>query len=131
MEITFTVRHGEIPLPFKDRMEKKLSKLEPLLNHMKEAHVVVSYEGYRCQIEATLLADSITLHAFHESHDLAKSGDKVIEKLKSQIQKYRSKVIEQPRLTMAKGAETEEAPSEELLREEFLEEEPPEGEPLG
>ncbi|MBR2796665.1 MAG: ribosome-associated translation inhibitor RaiA [Clostridia bacterium] len=77
----------------KARAEKKLSKLDRYFN--KEADAVIRFRqqrGGRNICEITVSVDGLILRAEENSNDMYLSIDRAVDKLESQIRRYRTKM---------------------------------------
>ena len=77
----------------KDRAQKKLSKLDRYFN--KEADAIIRFRqqrGGRNIAEITLSVDGLILRAEESSNDMYLSIDRAVDKLESQIRRYRTKM---------------------------------------
>ena len=76
----------------KDRAEKKLSKLERYFS--QEPEVIVRFKqqrGGRNIAEITMSVNGLILRAEEDSNDMYLSIDRAVDKLESQIRRYRTK----------------------------------------
>ena len=90
----------------KARTEKKLSKLERYFNREPEAIVRFKQQrGGRNIAEITMSVSGLILRAEENSNDMYLSIDRAVDKLESQIRRYRTKMgknlREQPKLEEA------------------------------
>jgi len=77
----------------KDRAEKKLGKLERYFNQEPEAIVRFKQQrGGRNIAEITVSVDGLILRAEENSNDMYLSIDRAVDKLESQIRRYRTKM---------------------------------------
>ena len=77
----------------KDRAEKKLSKLERYFS--QEPEVIVRFKqqrGGRNIAEITMSVNGLILRAEEDSNDMYLSIDRAVDKLESQIRRYRTKM---------------------------------------
>ena len=82
----------------KARAEKKLSKLDRYFN--KEAEAIIRFRqqrGGRNICEITVSVDGLILRAEENSNDMYLSVDRAVDKLESQIRRYRTKMGKQLR----------------------------------
>ena len=88
----------------KARAEKKLSKLDRYFN--KEAEAIVRFRqqrGGRNICEITVSVDDLILRAEENSNDMYLSIDRAVDKLESQIRRYRTKMGKQLREARAEA----------------------------
>ena len=77
----------------KDRAEKKLKKLERYFNQEPEAIVRFRQQrGGRNIAEVTMSVSGLMLRAEEDSNDMYLSIDRAVDKLESQIRRYRTKM---------------------------------------
>ena len=82
----------------KDRAEKKLSKLERYFSQEPEAIVRFKQQrGGRNIAEITMSVNGLILRAEESSNDMYLSIDRAVDKLESQIRRYRTKMGKQLR----------------------------------
>ncbi len=92
MQISIAFRHIESSEPFKSHIEDKLQKLgrffakEPV-----RAHVVLSQEKFRSQVEVTLNGDHLTFAAVESGDDFYVAFDQVLHKIERQCRSHKDK----------------------------------------
>lgn len=96
-------KHLDVTPALKDYAEAKFSKITRYFDQIHEAQVVLSVErrdgvGKAQVVEVTVWGDGILLRGEEASPDMYSSIDLVFDKLRKQIEKYRSKVIDRRRL---------------------------------
>ena len=88
----------------KDRAEKKLSKLERYFSQEPEAIVRFKQQrGGRNIAEVTMSVNGLILRAEEDSNDMYLSIDRAVDKLESQIRRYRTKMGKQLREARAEA----------------------------
>ena len=88
----------------KDRAEKKLSKLERYFSQEPEAIVRFKQQrGGRNIAEITMSVNGLILRAEEDSNDMYLSIDRAVDKLESQIRRYRTKMGKQLREARAEA----------------------------
>ena len=88
----------------KDRAEKKLSKLERYFSQEPEAIVRFKQQrGGRNIAEITMSVNGLILRAEEVSNDMYLSVDRAVDKLESQIRRYRTKMGKQLREARAEA----------------------------
>ncbi|MBQ6374649.1 MAG: ribosome-associated translation inhibitor RaiA [Clostridia bacterium] len=98
----------------KARTEKKLSKLERYFNREPEALVRFKQQrGGRNIAEITMSVSGLILRAEESSNDMYLSIDRAVDKLESQIRRYRTKMGKQLREARAEAGEVVEPVYEE------------------
>jgi len=98
----------------KARTEKKLSKLERYFSHEPESIVRFKQQrGGRNIAEITMSVNGLILRAEESSNDMYLSIDRAVDKLESQIRRYRTKMGKQLREAKSETAEVVEPVYEE------------------
>ncbi|MEA4963340.1 ribosome hibernation-promoting factor, HPF/YfiA family [Lutispora sp.] len=92
MRIRVSGKNIEVTNALKERVEKKLSKFEKYFNPDTEANATLTVEKNRHIIEVTIPFNGIILRGEEATEDMYSSIDNVVEKLESQIAKYRTKL---------------------------------------
>ncbi len=91
MDIIYKGRHISIPDNIKEYLEKKLSPIKRHLEHIDNITIVASTVKNTTEIEVTVNAKSLIIRAQESGKDWRDVVDKVVEKLESQIRKYKGK----------------------------------------
>ncbi len=93
MLIDVTGNHIEITAALKEHITKKMEKIEKKFTKIIHVHVVLSVDKkYQHKAEATVNLSGADLHANHECEDMYMSIDKMVDKLNTQIVKYKEKL---------------------------------------
>ena len=92
MEIKVTFRHTEPMNSLRDYAIEKISKLDKYLDFPAEAHVVLSVEKFRHQVDVTLNLNGTWIKAVEETEDMYSAIDQVADKLEKQVKKYMEKI---------------------------------------
>lgn len=92
-------KHISVPPAVREYAEEKLGRLVRYFDHVQDAQVVLSAErrgnlGKAQVVEVSVRGDGIVLRGEEASADMYASIDLVTEKLKKQIERYRSKFID-------------------------------------
>ncbi|MBE5772626.1 MAG: ribosome-associated translation inhibitor RaiA [Clostridiales bacterium] len=93
MKFVYIGKGMEVSESLKARVEKKLGKMERYFN--KEAEATVRFKqqkGARNIIEITVSVGSLILRAEESSNDMYLSIDRAVDKLESQLRRYRTKL---------------------------------------
>ena len=93
MNIIINGRHMDLTDNLKDYAEEKIGKFEKYLVNISEATVTMSVEKYRHKAEVLLKLNGIMLQAESITGEMYSSIDVVVEKLESQVRKYKEKVV--------------------------------------
>ncbi len=94
MEITVTFRHTEPMDSIRDYVIEKISKIDKYLDFPAEAHVVLSVEKFRHQVDVTVNLNRTWIKAVEETEDMYSAIDQVADKLEKQVKKYMQKIRE-------------------------------------
>ena len=93
MKFVYTGKGMEVSESLKARVEKKLGKMERYFNQDAEATVRFKQQkGARNIIEVTVSVGSLILRAEECSNDMYLSIDRAVDKLESQLRRYRTKL---------------------------------------
>ncbi len=92
MEIKVTFRHTEPMNSLRDYAIEKISKVDKYLDFPAEAHVVLSVEKFRHQVDVTLNLSGTWIKAVEETEDMYSAIDQVADKLEKQVKKYMQKI---------------------------------------
>lgn len=122
-------RHIRVTPALREYAEEKLGRIGRYFDQVHEAQVVLSVERRgdlgRAQVaEVTVHGDGVVLRGQEASSDMYASIDVVAEKLKKQIAKYRSKVIDRGRIAESRKKTAQIAASRRALRRPDVQESP-------
>lgn len=93
MKFIYTGKGMEVSESLKARVEKKLSKMERYFNQEAEATVRFKQQkGGRNIVELTVSVGGLILRAEECSNDMYLSIDRAVDKLESQVRRYRTKL---------------------------------------
>lgn len=114
MKITMSGKGFEISDSLRERVEKKLAKLDRYFREDVEANVRVAQEkGNRNIVEITIAVNGLILRAEEVSGDMYASIDSAADKLNRQIRRYRTKLEKRLRETAMEGLDAEAAQAED------------------
>ena len=104
MHIIVQGKHLDVTPALREYAEEKVGRLTRFFDQVQEAQVVLSIErrdgmGKAQVVEVTVWGDGIVLRGEEASADMYASIDLVFDKLRKQIEKYRSKLIERRRIS--------------------------------
>jgi len=93
MNISITFKNVPSSDAVKSHIEKKLNKLDKMLDAPAEAHVILSEEKLRSIAEINLTCNKLKINAKDEAEDnnMYSAIDGVTEKIKTQITKFKDK----------------------------------------
>ncbi|NLY43112.1 MAG: ribosome-associated translation inhibitor RaiA [Clostridiaceae bacterium] len=92
MKFIITGRKIEITDALRDRVRKKIGKLEKYFGPETEAHVTLKVEKDRHIVEVTIYFDGIILRAEEVNHDMYASIDRIVDTLEGQIRKNKTRL---------------------------------------
>jgi putative sigma-54 modulation protein len=92
MKFIVSGKNMEVSEALKDRVMKKLGKLNRFFQPETEVHVTMSVEKSRHIMEVTIPFDGVVLRAEECNDDMYQSIDRVLDILERQIRKYRTKL---------------------------------------
>ena len=121
MKVTITGRHLELNDDIRSYAEKKVRKAETYFDRIIEAHVILSAEKHRRIAEVTLSAKRTAFHAQEETENIYASIDGMMEKVDTQIRRYKKKLRDRRHQSREVLAETQDA---EIMQEDTEAESP-------
>lgn len=92
MKITYVARKVTLRDNFKERVEKRLLKLEKIFSDSAEASVVVTLEKNRQTVEITIKDNSMVYRAESTMSEMNDALDKVIDILQRQLRKHKTRL---------------------------------------
>lgn len=92
MEITLSVRHGDVPDVLKEYAREQVVGLARYFARLVEADIVLDTDGHRSIAEVRLHTSTDTHFARDESGDMRTSIDAVVEKIRRQLQRHKGKL---------------------------------------
>ncbi|RPF48345.1 putative sigma-54 modulation protein [Hydrogenoanaerobacterium saccharovorans] len=107
MNITITARKTTVKDSFKERCEKKISKLDKFFTDDAKANVVVTSERERETVEVTIQSQGMFFRSEKTTADRLDSLDEVIDNLFRQIVKNKKKLGKRIRDDALKSSEVE------------------------
>ena len=115
MNITITSRKTTVKDSFRERVNKKLSKLDRFFDDTAEAVVTVTNEGERETVEITVRAGGMFFRAEKTTGDRLDSLEAVVDSLVKQIVKNKNKLEQRLKSSAFSGADA----MPEALEEEY------------
>ena len=106
----FTANEKQVAL-----IEKKFQKLSKFFTDDIEAHVTMGYKRNRQTMEAMIPVKGVIFRAEYTDSDMNTCLDKVVEKLMTQVTRYKKKLIKTHRNKGIVFEEVPEVPEEELV----------------
>jgi putative sigma-54 modulation protein len=117
MEITFSIRHGELPGALKEYVRHEVDGLSKYFDRLVEADIILDQEGHRNIAEVRIHSSNDTHFASSEAGDMRSAVDGTVYKLKRQLQRHKEKLnrrqltrVERERLLKARLRAEEEKP---------------------
>nr|MBN2278488.1 ribosome-associated translation inhibitor RaiA [candidate division Zixibacteria bacterium] len=94
MNIEITARHFDLTPELREHIEKEVTGLKRYFEHIIASEVILDVEKYRqtSEIKVKVYKDVITGKA--DSNDMYASIEKSIDKVKTQLKKYKGKLKE-------------------------------------
>ena len=92
MKFIIAAKKLEITPAIRERIEKKIGKLDKYFHSDVEAHVTVKTHKERQIVEVTIHCGGLLLRAEEESNDLYHSIDRVVDVLERQIRKHKTRL---------------------------------------
>ena len=119
MKLNISCKGFEVTDNIRDRLEKKLSKLDKFFRKDAEADVRISQEkGNRNIVEITIAIGGLILRAEESSGDMYASIDGAVDKLSKQIRRHRTRLEKRFKGTSFEPAAFEADEEEEPVEEE-------------
>ncbi|PIE61896.1 MAG: ribosomal subunit interface protein [Desulfobacterales bacterium] len=92
MKISVTFKNIETSNAVKDHINEKFGKLDKMLDHPADAHIVLSTQKLRHIADINLNCDKIKIHAREEAeNNLYAAIDTLADKVRLQITKFKDK----------------------------------------
>lgn len=120
MQITITARHFELADAHKQHAEQEIKRLGRYSDHIISADLTLTLEKYRYLAELNIQVYGTVLTSKEEAVEVYAAIDKVAEKMKRQLKKYKDK-LQNYRVKQSPVAEAKTAPSEDGEEIEDLE----------
>ncbi len=92
MQIQVTFRHVEPSEAVKEYAREKVSKIKKYLDGHIEANVTFTVQKHRHEADVTIIAGGLKIHGRETTGDLYSALDRVMDKLETQVKRYRDKL---------------------------------------
>ncbi len=92
MQIRTTARHFDLTDDLRDFAEKQIGKLEKYFNHIIDSHLIMEMEKSRMTAELKMKVYGTVLTSKHNSFDMYDSVEKVIDKMETQLKRYKERL---------------------------------------
>jgi putative sigma-54 modulation protein len=112
MNIIISGRKIEVTDPLKEKVRKKLGKLDKFFNEGTYANVTLEVEKGRHRVEVTIPFNGIILRAEEENHDMYVAIDRITDIIERQIRKNRTRLEKRLRGKAFKNELNKEKPTE-------------------
>jgi putative sigma-54 modulation protein len=106
MKVSITARHFDLTSELKSFVEEELDKLVRYFDHIVSANAVLEVEGYRQRSEITLKVAGTKLTGTGQSDDMYISIEESVDKLKTQLKKYKGKLKNRKQKEVAEDKKT-------------------------
>lgn len=93
MKVTITSKNVNTYEKLKDTIESKFEKLDKYFSSEIVANIMLSQERDRQKVEATINAGGTIFRAEETADDIYESVDKIIDKLSSQMSRFKAKLV--------------------------------------
>jgi len=93
MEITLSIRHGEVPDAMKDYVRGEVEGLSKYFDRIVEADIILDLDGHRNIAEVRMHSSNDTHFARSETGDMRSAIDATTDKLKRQLKRHKEKLI--------------------------------------
>jgi len=113
MEITISFKNIKSSDKLRDYVEKKLNRIDKLLDKPTEARVVFSKEKDIRIVEINLVSSKLNIHIKETGRNMRPTIDLAVDKLKNQLKKFREKIY---------NHRIRRKPREEVVENEIIEE---------
>ncbi|MFC1539445.1 ribosome hibernation-promoting factor, HPF/YfiA family [Candidatus Latescibacterota bacterium] len=92
--VMITCRHEDCSPLYKEEIIIKTKKLSKYYSHIVDANVILDKQHSCFRVEVSLQVPGLVISAKHEDYDRTKAFDATYEKVKTQIKKLKSKVVD-------------------------------------
>lgn len=92
MNITFSIRHGDLPDTLKEYVRQEVDGLSKYFERLVEADIILTQEGHRNIAEVRIHSSNDTHFASSEAGDMRSAVDGTVEKLKRQLKRHKEKL---------------------------------------
>lgn len=106
MKVSITARHFDLTPELKLFVEEELDKLKRYFDHIVSGNAVLEVEGYRQNSEITLKVAGANLTGTGQSDDMYVSIEESVDKLKTQLKKYKGKLKDRKQKEVAEDKNT-------------------------
>jgi len=107
VQLSIVGRNIDITDAIKNYVEKRLQKLKKYFPYVIDVHVVLYTQKINQICEVTILANRFTIHGKEKSGDRSASIVLVVEKLDSQLKRYKERLVDKHERQQRKEKEKE------------------------
>jgi ribosomal subunit interface protein len=93
-DVTITCRHNDCDQKLKDSIIHEMLKLSRYHTHIIDGSVVIDKKNSSIKVEVSVRVPGLTITAANEDFNQAKALDTAVEKVKRQLKKLKSKVVD-------------------------------------
>ena len=111
--VTITTRNEEFGEGHKEKITRQLKKLKKQFSHIIDANVILDKQNSSYKVDISLQVPGLVITSRNEDFDKIKAIDNALEKVKTQLKKLKSKVVDHR--TIQTTHEVIEEDSEETL----------------
>lgn len=97
MQISTTARHCELDPEVRLFAQNRIEKLSRYGRDIREAHLIVTAEGYRFQAEVTLRLKGPDLVGREEATEARVAVDRAVDRLEAQLRKLKERRVDRKR----------------------------------
>ena len=115
--VTITCRHEDLGDGYKESMKNQIQKLSKFYANIIDANVTLDKQNSNYKVEILLHVPGSVISAKYEDFNHTKAFDSAIDKVKTQVKKLKSKVVDHRKSTLQSVIE----PGESEEFEEFEE----------
>jgi putative sigma-54 modulation protein len=94
MQIRTTARHFDLTEDLKNFAENQIEKLGRYFDNIIDSHLILDMEKSRMSAELKVKVYGTVLSSKYRSFDMYDSVEKVIDKMETQIKKYKAKLTD-------------------------------------
>jgi len=92
--VTITSRNEGFGEGHKEKITKQLKKLKKYYSHIVDANVILDKQNSSFKVEISLHVPGLVITSRYEDFDQIKAMDTALEKVKTQLKKLKSKVVD-------------------------------------
>jgi putative sigma-54 modulation protein len=100
MNIRITSRHQKLSPKLREYVEEKIERMSRYFDRIIDCEVILSKEKLYEQVEINVKVYGTMLHVRTRDADPTKAIDQSLDKLETQLKKFKAKMKERPRIRM-------------------------------